>query len=143
MLKASLSFCRGMFAGGLREMEQEEVQIQGVSYNAMCKILNFIYTSELELSLNNVQEILTASCQLQVRAGGSKRCTGDGTQRPPKGWGHNFLSTWHWANLASCVLGHSLSNIQVVIWGYALGVYTSLFHFRGSSAPGKSLARCC
>ena len=50
-------------------MEQEEVHIQGISYNAMCQILNFIYTSELELSLNNVQEILTAACQLQVRTG--------------------------------------------------------------------------
>lgn len=76
IIKASLSICRGMFAGGLREMEQQEVQIQGVSYNAMCKILNFIYTSELELSVDNVQEILAASCQLQVRAGGSKDVLG-------------------------------------------------------------------
>ncbi|KAG8146475.1 hypothetical protein E2320_012798 [Naja naja] len=57
---------KGMFAGGLREMEQEEIHIQGISYNAMCKILNFIYTSDLELGLNNVQEILAASCQLQI-----------------------------------------------------------------------------
>lgn len=63
-----------MFAGGLREMEQEEIHIQGISYNAMCKILNFIYTSDLELGLNNVQEILAASCQLQVSFGSSKRC---------------------------------------------------------------------
>lgn len=63
-----------MFAGGLREMEQEEIHIQDISYNAMCKILNFIYTSELELGLNNVQEILAASCQLQVSFGSSKRC---------------------------------------------------------------------
>lgn len=59
--------CRGMFAGGLKEMEQEEVLIHGVSYNAMCQILHFIYTSELELSLSNVQETLVAACQLQVR----------------------------------------------------------------------------
>lgn len=62
-----VSFYRGMFAGGLREMEQEEVHIHGISYNAMCKILNFIYTSELELSVNTVQETLAAACQLQVR----------------------------------------------------------------------------
>lgn len=55
-----------MFAGGLKEMEQEEVLIHGVSYNAMCQILHFIYTSELELSLSNVQETLVAACQLQV-----------------------------------------------------------------------------
>lgn len=48
-------------------MEQEEVHIHGISYNAMCKILNFIYTSELELSVNSVQETLAAACQLQVR----------------------------------------------------------------------------
>ncbi|XP_044300041.1 kelch-like protein 22 isoform X2 [Varanus komodoensis] len=66
LLAASCDYFRGMFAGGLKEMEQEEVHIQGVSYNAMCKILNFIYTSELELGLNNVQEILTAACQLQI-----------------------------------------------------------------------------
>lgn len=60
------SLCRGMFAGGLKEMEQEEVLIHGVSYNAMCQILHFIYTSELELSLSNVQETLVAACQLQV-----------------------------------------------------------------------------
>lgn len=51
-------------------MEQEEVHIHGISYNAMCKILNFIYTSELELSVNSVQETLAAACQLQVRCGG-------------------------------------------------------------------------
>ncbi|XP_055260859.1 kelch-like protein 22 isoform X2 [Moschus berezovskii] len=56
----------GMFAGGLKEMEQEEVLIHGVSYNAMCQILHFIYTSELELSLSNVQETLVAACQLQI-----------------------------------------------------------------------------
>ena len=45
--RAPSSLRRGMFAGGLKEMEQEEVLIHGVSYNAMCQILHFIYTSEL------------------------------------------------------------------------------------------------
>lgn len=67
LLAASCDYFRGMFAGGLKEMEQEEVLIHGVSYNAMCQILHFIYTSELELSLSNVQETLVAACQLQVR----------------------------------------------------------------------------
>ena len=65
--RAPSSLRMGMFAGGLKEMEQEEVLIHGVSYNAMCQILHFIYTSELELSLSNVQETLVAACQLQVR----------------------------------------------------------------------------
>ncbi|XP_010849814.1 PREDICTED: kelch-like protein 22, partial [Bison bison bison] len=66
LLAASCDYFRGMFAGGLKEMEQEEVLIHGVSYNAMCQILHFIYTSELELSLSNVQETLVAACQLQI-----------------------------------------------------------------------------
>uniref|UniRef100_A0A8D0HDA0 Kelch-like protein 22 n=1 Tax=Sphenodon punctatus TaxID=8508 RepID=A0A8D0HDA0_SPHPU len=66
LLAASCDYFRGMFAGGLREMEQQEVRIHGISYNSMCKILNFIYTSEMELSLRNVQETLTAACQLQI-----------------------------------------------------------------------------
>lgn len=47
-------------------MDQHEVQIHGITYNAMCRILDFIYTSELELGVHNVQETLAAACQLQV-----------------------------------------------------------------------------
>ncbi|XP_063769099.1 kelch-like protein 22 isoform X3 [Pseudophryne corroboree] len=47
-------------------MDQREVQIHGITYNAMCKILDFIYTSELELGVHNVQETLAAACQLQI-----------------------------------------------------------------------------
>ncbi|KAH0625681.1 hypothetical protein JD844_015276 [Phrynosoma platyrhinos] len=47
-------------------MDQEEVQIRGISYDAMRRILDFIYTSELEIGLSNVEEILSAACQLQI-----------------------------------------------------------------------------
>ncbi|XP_069613410.1 kelch-like protein 22 [Ranitomeya imitator] len=66
LLAASCDYFRGMFAGGLREKDQHEVQIHGITYDAMCKILDFIYTSELELGIHNVQEILAAACQLQI-----------------------------------------------------------------------------
>ncbi|RXM96419.1 Kelch-like protein 22 [Acipenser ruthenus] len=33
----------------------------------MCKLLDFIYTAELELNLENVQEILAAACLLQIQ----------------------------------------------------------------------------
>ncbi|XP_034781062.2 kelch-like protein 22 isoform X2 [Acipenser ruthenus] len=65
LLAASCDYFRGMFAGGLREMQEKEVQVHGVSYTAMCKLLDFIYTAELELNLENVQEILAAACLLQ------------------------------------------------------------------------------
>lgn len=61
-----LCFCRGMFAGGLREMQQTEIAVHGVTYLAMNKLLDFIYTSELELDLDSVQEVLSAATLLQV-----------------------------------------------------------------------------
>ncbi|KAK1160190.1 kelch-like protein 22 [Acipenser oxyrinchus oxyrinchus] len=67
LLAASCDYFRGMFAGGLREMQEKEVQVHGVSYTAMCKLLDFIYTAELELNLENVQEILAAACLLQIQ----------------------------------------------------------------------------
>ncbi|KAJ1074196.1 hypothetical protein K5549_019788, partial [Capra hircus] len=76
LLAASCDYFRGMFAGGLKEMGQEEVLIHGVSYSAMRQILHFIYTAELELSLSNVQETLVAACQLQGVTLPSARPTG-------------------------------------------------------------------
>ncbi|KAL2092680.1 hypothetical protein ACEWY4_012478 [Coilia grayii] len=67
LLAASCDYFRGMFAGGLREMQQTEIAVHGVTYVAMTKLLDFIYTSELELDLDNVQEVLSAATLLQVQ----------------------------------------------------------------------------
>lgn len=55
-----------MFAGGLRESEQKEISIHGVSFMAMKKLLDYIYTAEIELDLECVQEVLVAATVLQV-----------------------------------------------------------------------------
>lgn len=57
---------RGMFAGGLRETQQKEIAIHGVSYMAMKKILDYIYTSEIDLDPECVQEVLIAATLVQV-----------------------------------------------------------------------------
>ena len=57
---------RGMFAGGLREAQQTEIAVHGVTYTALSKLLDFIYTSEIELDLDNVQEVLIAATLVQV-----------------------------------------------------------------------------
>ncbi|MBN3322489.1 KLH22 protein, partial [Atractosteus spatula] len=67
LLAASCDYFRGMFAGGLREMHEKEIQVHGVSCTAMSKLLDFIYTSELELDVDNVQEVLSAACLLQMQ----------------------------------------------------------------------------
>ncbi|XP_056890305.1 kelch-like protein 22 isoform X2 [Takifugu flavidus] len=66
LLAASCHYFRGMFAGGLRESEQKEISIHGVSFTAMKKLLDYIYTSEIELDLECVQEVLAAATVLQV-----------------------------------------------------------------------------
>lgn len=62
----SLLSTRGMFSGGLREAQQKEIPIHGVTYMAMRKILDYIYTSEIELDLECVQEVLVAATLMQV-----------------------------------------------------------------------------
>lgn len=64
--KEFLFSTRGMFAGGLRETQQNEIAIHGVSYMAMKKILDYIYTSEIELDLDCVHEVLIAATLVQV-----------------------------------------------------------------------------
>ncbi|KAM6954211.1 kelch-like protein 22 [Aplochiton taeniatus] len=66
LLAASGDYFRGMFAGGLRESQQTEIPVHGVTYMAMVKLLDFIYTSELELDLDNVQEVLVAATLMQI-----------------------------------------------------------------------------
>ncbi|XP_030000194.1 kelch-like protein 22 isoform X2 [Sphaeramia orbicularis] len=66
LLAASCDYFRGMFAGGLRETQQKEIPIHGVSYMAMKKILDYIYTSEIELDLECVQEVLVAATLVQL-----------------------------------------------------------------------------
>ncbi|XP_048854506.1 kelch-like protein 22 [Brienomyrus brachyistius] len=67
LLAASCDYFRGMFAGGLREMHEPEVPVLGVSYAAMTKLLDFIYTAELQLDLDSVQEVLCAASLLQIQ----------------------------------------------------------------------------
>lgn len=47
-------------------MHELEVPVLGVSYVAMTKLLDFIYTAELQLDLDSVQEVLCAASLLQV-----------------------------------------------------------------------------
>lgn len=66
LLAASCDYFRGMFAGGLRETQQTEIPVHGVTHTAMTKLLDFIYTSEIELDIDHVQEVLAAATLLQV-----------------------------------------------------------------------------
>ncbi|KAF7668335.1 hypothetical protein LDENG_00018500 [Lucifuga dentata] len=66
LLAASCDYFRGMFAGGLRETQQMEIPVHGVTYIAMTKLLDYIYTSEIELDLDNVHDVLVAATLVQL-----------------------------------------------------------------------------
>uniref|UniRef100_A0A3P9I0W4 Kelch-like family member 22 n=2 Tax=Oryzias latipes TaxID=8090 RepID=A0A3P9I0W4_ORYLA len=68
LLAAACDYFRGMFAGGLRETQQKEILIHGVSHMAMKKLLDYIYTAELELDLDCVQEVLIAATMVQLES---------------------------------------------------------------------------
>lgn len=68
LLAAACPYFRGMFAGGLREAQQTEITVHGVTHRAMSKLLDFIYTSEIELDLDNLQEVLAAATLVQMEA---------------------------------------------------------------------------
>lgn len=52
--------------GRILELEKSEIQIDGISAVGIENVLNFIYTAKLELSLMNVQEVLSAANYFQL-----------------------------------------------------------------------------
>jgi len=55
------------------EMEKSVVELHGISANIMEVLLDFVYTETVNVSVENVQELLPAACLLQL--------TGDTAQR--------------------------------------------------------------
>ncbi|XP_076026853.1 kelch-like protein 22 [Genypterus blacodes] len=66
LLAASCDYFRGMLAGGLREAQQTEIPVLGVTFRAMTKLLDFLYTSEIQLDVDSVQEVLVAATLVQL-----------------------------------------------------------------------------
>ena len=59
--------CRAMFCSGLRESHEEQVEIKGLDRGTMRCLLDYTYTSQALITSSNVQRILEAASQFQVR----------------------------------------------------------------------------
>lgn len=59
--------CRAMFCSGLRESHEERVEIKGLDSGTMWSLLEYTYTSRALLTHSNVQRILEAASQFQVK----------------------------------------------------------------------------
>jgi len=75
VLAASSDYFCAMFADcAMIESRKDEINLYGITARAMGAILDFIYTSTLELNYDNIEEILAAATHVQVREV-IERCT--------------------------------------------------------------------
>lgn len=49
-----------MFTGGMRESNQETIELQGLSARGLKHIIDFAYSSEVTLDLDCIQDVLGA-----------------------------------------------------------------------------------
>ncbi|KRX83618.1 Kelch-like protein 8, partial [Trichinella sp. T6] len=66
VLAATIPYFRSMFASEMKESHQEEVEIRGVSADSFKRILDFVYTGRVTLTMENVQYLLCTSSFFQV-----------------------------------------------------------------------------
>lgn len=66
VLAASSPYFRAMFASSYSESHQKAVEMFGVTPEALVSLVTYFYTSEINISTSNVQEIFAAACMLQV-----------------------------------------------------------------------------
>lgn len=66
ILSASSSYFQVMFTSGMAESYLDHVEIHGIHADIFSSILDFIYTGQVEVNEDNVQQLLPASKMLQV-----------------------------------------------------------------------------
>lgn len=60
-------FC-AMFTDAMREARQSEIKLNGVNAKGIELLLEYAYTARLELDRNNVQDVLSVSTHVQMKA---------------------------------------------------------------------------
>ena len=66
VLSSSSNYFQAMFTSGLREQTAEVVELHDVDSMSVLLLLDFIYTSEIQIETENVQRLLPASKLLQL-----------------------------------------------------------------------------
>lgn len=68
VLASCSDYFRAMFTDAMRESRQNEICLNGVTAQGIELLLNYAYTSKLELNLANVQDVLSAASHVQMDA---------------------------------------------------------------------------
>lgn len=66
VLAAASSYFNAMFTGDLKESRQDKVVLFDVEFSALEDLVNFCYTGRIEINVDNVQNLLSASSLLQL-----------------------------------------------------------------------------
>ncbi|XP_014217087.1 actin-binding protein IPP-like [Copidosoma floridanum] len=66
VLAASSAYFNAMFTGGLVEEQQELVEIHSISENILSILVEFIYTGNVNITQDNVQELFAAADMLEL-----------------------------------------------------------------------------
>ncbi|XP_045060192.2 actin-binding protein IPP isoform X2 [Desmodus rotundus] len=66
VLAASSPYFAALFTGGMKESSKDVVQILGIEAGIFRILLDFIYTGIVNISVNNVQELIVAADMLQL-----------------------------------------------------------------------------
>lgn len=65
VLASCSEYFRAMFTDAMKESQQKEICLNGVTAEGMSCLINYAYTSKLALNLSNCQDILSAANHLQ------------------------------------------------------------------------------
>ncbi len=67
ILAACSSYFMAMFTNEMKERDQDAIEIQDMNPDILSSLVNFAYTGEIEISVSNVQEVLSAASLLQIK----------------------------------------------------------------------------
>lgn len=67
ILAASSSYFMAMFTNEMKESEQDAIEILDMNPDILTNLINFTYTGDIEICVDNVQEVLSAASLLQMK----------------------------------------------------------------------------
>lgn len=67
VLAGTSPYLKAMFTNGMLETDQDVVEIRGIDAKTMENLLDFMYTSTIEITVNNVQSILQGASLLGLQ----------------------------------------------------------------------------
>ena len=68
VLASSSAYFEAMFTRGMMESREQEIELHGIDSTSLEQLVNFMYTSNIEISEDNVQNLLPVSNVIQIES---------------------------------------------------------------------------